>query len=124
MPQILTYTVLVLGSLICLLNFYLSFLRYPLFLQRGGKKEEYRHSSGFPLIGSALVAASLIFGKFDLWVIWSGVAIALIDTGGIHSFIATMAWFALKNRANQRPEGTPGTCPPSKPNQPPVVPHP
>jgi hypothetical protein len=113
MRQILTYVVLGFGGLICVLNFYLSLLRYPVFLRRGGKKEEYRHVSGFPLIGSALVAAALVFGKFDSWIFWSGVVIALLDTGGIHSFLATMAWFALRDRANQPLQGTPAKAPSS-----------
>lgn len=44
------------------------------------------------------------------------VIYAVVDLGSLVS--------QNNSRANQRPEGTPGTCPPSKPSQPPVVPHP
>ena len=101
MRQYLTCAVLGFGSLICAINFYLSFLRYPVFLRGEGKKEEYRHASGFPLVGSALVAAALVFGDFDHWIFWSGIVVALLDTGGIHSFLATVVWHSLKNRANR-----------------------
>jgi hypothetical protein len=53
MGQIVAWTVafavFALGAFICLLNFYLSFVRYPLHRWRGLPKESYQWVSGFPL---------------------------------------------------------------------------
>jgi hypothetical protein len=49
------YIFFFIGSIISVINFYLSFPDYPVFRMRGGKKEDYRRASGFPAIGSALV---------------------------------------------------------------------
>lgn len=45
---------LVLGGLLCGLNFYLSFLRYPVHRMMGKKKEEYRGVSGIPVLDPCL----------------------------------------------------------------------
>ncbi len=82
-----------LGGLVCSLNFYLSLLRGPIFVARGGRREDYRHISGFPGIGSATLAIA--------WFIWlrrldSGALdlvaalLFVIDTGGLHWFAGVM----------------------------------
>ena len=79
-----------LGALLCLTNFYLSFLRYPLHRLRRLPKESYRWVSGFPLFGSLFVGLSLL-GLHDLsGMIPVAVVLILIDTGGIHWFVGTM----------------------------------
>src|ERR1043165_6152465 len=77
------------GGLVCVLNFYLSVLRAFVFLARGGRREDYRHISGFPGIGSATLAAAwlswlrrLDSGPLDL----AAGLLFLIDTGGLHWF--------------------------------------
>ena len=81
-----------LGSLLCVTNFYLSFLRYPLHRLRGLPDESYRWVSGFPLFGSLFVAISL-FGLHDIpAMIPVAVVLMLIDTGGIHWFIGSMIY--------------------------------
>ena len=76
-----------LGALVCLVNAYLSWLRYPLHRLRGGAPGTYRWVSGFPVVGSLLVVVA--------WMLWlrderswpldvTAWGLALIDTGGIH----------------------------------------
>jgi hypothetical protein len=82
-----------LGGLVCGLNFYLSFLRWLLFVARGGRREDYRHVSGFPGIGSTTLAIAwfiwlrrLDSGALDL----AAALLFLIDTGGLHWFASVM----------------------------------
>ena len=80
-----------LGGFICLVNFYMSFLRYPLFLALGGKQDDWRWVSGFPLVGSLFVAIAWIGWLRGLdsqtWDVVSWTIVAL-DTGGIHWRVA------------------------------------
>jgi hypothetical protein len=99
-----------LGAFICALNFYLTFLRRPLYRLRG-REAEYRNVSGFPLIGSFL----LLFGMFSsyanvhfggpkghldihmpFWARIGGLVLAALDTGGLHWFIASQIWYYRK----------------------------
>jgi uncharacterized membrane protein YhaH (DUF805 family) len=58
-----------------------------------------------------------------LFCSWAMLAIIVVLM--IYAVVDLCSLVSEENsRANQRPEGTPGTCPPSKPSQPPVVPHP
>jgi len=82
------------GGLLCVLNFYLSFLRGFVFMARGGRREDYRHISGFPGIASTSLAIAwfvwlrrLDSGPLDL----AAAFLFLIDTGGLHWF----AWVML-----------------------------
>ncbi|HMS17085.1 MAG TPA: hypothetical protein PKA37_09625 [Planctomycetota bacterium] len=90
---ILGWTLLIAGGWACLLNLYLSFLRYPLHRARGRSPESFRWVSGFPLIGSMAVVLA--------WTIWIrhqdsprlDVAvwlIAILDTGGIHWLVGVL----------------------------------
>lgn len=89
------------GGLLCLLNFHLSFLRYPLHRMRGGSPDAYRHVSGSPLVASGLTAVGwglAVSGRASPF--WNGLAIVLIalDTGGIHWFVASQLLEALTRR--------------------------
>jgi hypothetical protein len=84
-----------LGGFLCALNFYLSCLRYALYRLRG-RTEEYRHSSGFPFLGSVMVVFILIRPPafhFPLWAVLTGLVLATIDTGGPHWFIASQIYY-------------------------------
>ena len=93
--QIVAYVLLVLGGLLCVLNFYLSFLRYPVYRLRG-RQSEYRWASGIPLIGSALVVVALLILREPFVVVTIGVLTAAIDTGGLHWFIGTMVYMGVR----------------------------
>ena len=86
------------GGFFCLLNFYLSFLRYPLHKLKGGSGDSYRWVSGIPLIGSLLVAASLLVLNETKWVLVSGLVLIAMDTGGIHWFAGTILARSLSGR--------------------------
>jgi len=58
--KLITTSILILGGLTCCLNFYLSVPRYLLHKFRGGKEEDYKWVSGIPVVGSLLVALSLL----------------------------------------------------------------
>jgi len=78
-----------LGALITCNNFYLSFLRYPLFRLLG---RNYQYVSVVPLIGSILLlVAAFLLRNAPLWSIIS-LVLALFDTGGLHFFVFAMLW--------------------------------
>ena len=94
-----------LGACVCLVNCYLSWLRYPLHRARGGSPETYRWASGVPLVGSSLVVIAWVFwlrGYGSLPLDVTAWVLVLIDTGGIHWFlIATVAdWFQRRGRTS------------------------
>lgn len=80
------------GGIVCVVNGYLSWLRYPLHRFKGGTMESYRWVSGIPLAGTALV-----LGAWGVWLrslesVWLNVAAGLLivaDAGGPH-------WFAVQ----------------------------
>lgn len=77
------------------MNFYLSCLRYALYRLRG-RTQEYRHSSGFPFLGSVIVVFILIRPHafhFPLWAVPTGLVLATIDTGGPPWFIASQIYY-------------------------------
>lgn len=82
MIPVLTFGAFLFGAGICVLNFYLSFVRYPLFLRRGGKPELYRPVSGFPLVGSAVLIAMLLLVSLPPWLNGIAWAMLFMDTGG------------------------------------------
>ena len=92
MVKVLPFILFCLGAMICFLNFYLSFLRYPIYKLRGGKKEDYKWKSGFPLIGSFFLAISLLIFYKITWLLVLGLFLILLDTGGIHWFIGVMIY--------------------------------
>ena len=92
MSTTLAWLAVGLGALLCLINFYLSFIRHPLNRLRGLSKESHRWVSGFPLFGSLLVGLSLIVLHDLAGMVPVAVALILIDTGGIHWFVGTMIY--------------------------------
>src|SRR5438876_188048 len=50
----ISWAAFLVGGFVCLLNFYLSWLSFPLHRLRGLSPESFRSHSGFPLIGSIL----------------------------------------------------------------------
>lgn len=83
------------GAFLCALNFYLSFMRFPLYRLRG-RESEYRHVSGAPVLGSFLVVALLIPRALPTWARIAGLVLAALDTGGLHWFIGVTVWHAVK----------------------------
>lgn len=108
-------SIFVLGGLISSLNFYLSFLRYPLHRMRGGKSEGYRWVSGIPLLGSFFVAVSLLRFWQSPWLFAMAVVLILIDTGGFHWFLCVLFWQEVLDKKN-RPEADSAGPPEGKPS--------
>jgi hypothetical protein len=93
--------ILDLGSFVCVANLYLSFIRYPLFcLTR--RRENFRWVSGLPIVGSLLVASSLVLLRLPRGAFVSAIVLAALDTGGIHWFIGSVAWQLCKERAARK----------------------
>ncbi len=101
------------GGMICLWNFYLAFLRYPLFRFTGGQRADYRWDSGLPLIGSAIVAVAALCSLGDPWLLWPAIGLIVIDTGGLHWAIGVITYHWLKDRFAPEPAPTTGDDPPS-----------
>jgi hypothetical protein len=79
---------LVWSGLIGGLNIYLSFIRSRLHLRRHGSLKEYRHVSGYPLIGWLGLIAALCLGWGAPGTALIGLALCFVDTGGL-------VWFFL-----------------------------
>ena len=86
------YGLLALGGFVCALNFYLSFLRYPLYRLDG---LPFRWVSGLPLVGSLFVVLGLCWLPLPTWVFWLAVVLAGLDTGGLHWFVGSQLWHWL-----------------------------
>ncbi len=98
MIEILSWLAFLFGSLLCVCNFYLSFLRYPFHRLRGLPRESYRFVSGIPLIGSALVALAMCKLYAFPSVRFVGLILIAIDTGGIHWFLGTITYQHLREK--------------------------
>ena len=96
----LAWVLFIVGSLICCLNFYLSFLRYPLYKLCGW---EYRWVSGCPAIGSLMLVIAVVLLQESPLLFWAGIVIALLDTGGLHWFAGVMIWCHLFLRSSDTP---------------------
>ena len=88
--MIILYILFIIGSLICFLNFYLSFLDYPV--------QKFKSISGLPLVGSLFVAISLIFLYKSNLLLTVGLILIAIDTGGIHWFLGITLFYYLKDK--------------------------
>ena len=89
-------SILMLGCLICFINLWLSFGRYPYLRFRGVPAESIRNISGFPLFGSLFVALSLPAFSNSPSIFWTGAVIAFLHTGGLHVFCFVMICAAFK----------------------------
>lgn len=98
MLNVVAHAVFLLGCYLSLTNFYLSFVRYPIFRVRGGNADDYRWISAVPLLGSLLIVAALPFIDTNIWLWWFGVVCAILDTGGLHWFVCVMAYMTVTGR--------------------------
>jgi hypothetical protein len=78
---------LVPGTIIAILNLYLSLLRPLRYRWRGQPTEDYRHISGIPLIGTLLILAAAVIGFGSFVVATAGIAATLADTGSPFWFL-------------------------------------
>ena len=88
-----------LGCVVTCLNFYLSFLRYPLHRLRGKSQRDYHWISGIPIFGTLALWIGSLFLLDFVAVVWFALIVSLLDTGGLHWFCGTAAWYSLKGAA-------------------------
>ncbi len=93
------YTLFTVGCFFCLLNIYISFLRFPLHRLRGGTRDDFKWSSGAPIIGSLIVLLSIGFVASVPLLHGFGIFCMIFDTGGLHWFAGTMAYMYLSGKS-------------------------
>lgn len=108
---LLSWPMLVVGSALCLLNIYLSFVRYPLHLRRGGTRENYKWVSGVPIFGSLFVLGGLRAVSFSPVLLGAGLLLAVLDTGGLHWAAATLLFRWWRDRKAASPPGRANNLP-------------
>jgi hypothetical protein len=96
MTAILGYLTFALGAFLSLLNFYLSFVRVPLLRALARPS---RFVSGFPLVGSLFLVASAVLLWRARWLAFTALAVAALDTGGLHWFLGVLFWRAISGRS-------------------------
>lgn len=84
------------GAYLCVLNFYLSFLRYPLYRRRGLPKESFKFISGIPILGSLIVFLLLHYTNLPPVMQYVAIGLIVIDTGGIHWAIGSIIYHSCK----------------------------
>lgn len=97
LKEIGIYSLFSAGAFVCLLNFYLSFLRYPILRRKGKSEDEIGSPSGFPFIGTMLVLFSVAH-LTDSFLFPVGVVIMLLDTGGPHWLIGMMIYHSVRDK--------------------------
>ncbi len=68
------YLFFALGGLLCILNFYLTFLQFVVYRLQG-KESECRWDSGIPLFGSGFVVLALLFLQEPIEIFRAGVVL-------------------------------------------------
>jgi hypothetical protein len=93
MLAITGYLCLCVAAVFATINFYLSFLRAPIYKLLG---RDCPNVSGIPLIGNlfVLVAMLLVERTAAVWMI--ATLLILIDTGGLPWFLLTVSWMTLR----------------------------
>jgi len=102
LTTIIALALCALGTLITCVNFYLTWIRYPLHRWRGGTRENYRWVSGFPLVGSLFLWIGAVLLVREPMLMWLAVAISLLDTAGLHWFAGTMLYMWLFHRRSRK----------------------
>lgn len=90
----------ILGGAISVFNFYLSWLRYPLYRLCGGKHESYRFVSGIPLFGSLLLWIVAPFLRSEPVWMWSALLVSVFDMLGLHVLAIVLLIAALRKPPN------------------------
>jgi hypothetical protein len=89
------YVAFAVAMLIAGMNFYLSFVRAPIYSLLG---REYRHESVIPMVGNVfLIVALLLLEPSYAIGIWA-IAICAMDTGGLIWFLISISWHTMRGR--------------------------
>ena len=93
------------GTLIVATNFYLVLLRYPLHRLRGGDRSNFKFVSVVPVVGQiVLLFACQLLGGHPT-VVKAGMILMLLDLGGLHVALGTLAWFSVAEWIKGRSAG-------------------
>lgn len=93
------YIFCVVGSMICFLNLYTSFVRpYWIRWRHDIPFDQQQHVSGAPLFGSLLAVAGAFALPDNSGLFAPVLLIAFFDTGGLHVFAAVMIYQKLKGQ--------------------------
>lgn len=87
-----------LGAWLSSVNFYLSFIRYPVHRFCGHSRETFQFVSGIPLFGSLFVLLSFGCSYHPAWFNALRIGLIVIDTGGLHWFALVMFVEMLRGR--------------------------
>lgn len=90
----------VFGAYLCLLNFYISFLRYRIHLWRGLPKESFKFISGIPLLGSLILYLLVRYTNLPPVMLYAGIVLICMDTGGIHWAIGNIIYQSCRHLKN------------------------
>ena len=93
--SLIKYALFVFAAWLCVLNFYLCFLRYPLYLRSGKPKESYKFISGIPVFGSLILYLLVRYTNLPSPVFYAGVVLIIIDTGGLHWALGNIIYHAF-----------------------------
>jgi hypothetical protein len=99
--QLAAWVLFVLFGLICVINFYTSFLRYPIYIWRGMPKESFKFISGIPIFGSLIVYFLLRHLDMPPAMQYVAIILIVIDTGGIHWAIGNITYHSFKALLNR-----------------------
>lgn len=97
----IAWVLFVAGGIVCALNCYLSWLRYPLHRARGRSRESFRWLTGVPLVGSTLVGGAWVLLRHSepRWITGAAALLVLADSGGPHWFLVQL----LRQRVSRTP---------------------
>ena len=96
----LLLVVYLLGCFFCLVNIYTSWCRYPVHKYLLKKPDsDFKFVSGIPLLGSLFIVLSLYFISDNLILLCLGIFLSVLDTGGIHWYIATLIYASRKDNS-------------------------
>jgi len=87
---IVGYGIFVLGAIVSVVNYYISYLRYPVHRMLGNSKDSYKHVSGVPLFGGLVLIGAWLLPQ-NFWLSLATALLMLLDTGSISWFVV-MAW--------------------------------
>jgi hypothetical protein len=90
--EILGYIIWALGALFCGINFYTSFVRYPLHILLGRSKESFQWVSGVPVLGTLFIVVAFVLLRENAFFFWSSIILLLVDTGGPLRFSGSLLY--------------------------------
>ncbi|AKV03117.1 hypothetical protein AKJ09_09780 [Labilithrix luteola] len=83
------FVIVVSGAVIACLNFYLSIVRYRLQARERVSRADFRHVSGFPVIGTIIIVVGALLGFGCAACAVLGLVAIALDTGGAPWFLAS-----------------------------------